>query len=426
MGWQDAPEVQAPRWASAPEVGAAPPVSAGEAFKRGAMRGIGDRIVARAEALRAQQGAADPDNPLQSLDPIVNRPVDAAQFEADRARGLAQRRETGAQAEAQHPAAYLGGQLVPAAASMLIPGAATVRGAAAVGGALGVAGSESDNPAQVAGEGVLGAGLSGGGAKLLQLLGRGAGTLGEKLLPKAEALRDAIAAKVGDRSAAAAESTARSAVGTFGAQTAGGSADLKLLQALSEQGVSPETQAKIAEALAGPDAAALRESLAKNALDRLPGKLAGIEGGRALVEQTAADAAAARTPEALASTEKQMRRSAADILLKRYVLPAAVGAGVGELTGGHYGGAAGLGLGLGARPLLRAIVRNALSPGFTAPASRALVSGAERLSGATGDAIPRLGGLMQPTFADLEQMITDALRRPPVQVAQKSDTDQAE
>lgn len=369
----------------------APPPSMGEAFQAGISKGLGDRVLSRAEALQAQKAPLPQDLPTRSMaEQLIrpqppSRPVDEAKFQADAASILTGRRARGAAAAEAHPVAHGAGALVPAAASMLIPGAAGVKGAAAISGALGLAGSESDNPAELAGTGVLSTVLGGTFAKGLQMGGK---ALGSALAPKAQAIYDRIMTKIADRSANGADATLRSAVGTLGKATSAGSADLKLLDFLREQGVSSELGQKITQALSGPESAALRESLGANAVERLPESLSRIQGARGLVEQAGADAAAARSPAAVAATEQAMRKETASRLLTRYALPAA--------AGGLLGGPVGVIAGFGARPMLRATVRGLTSPAFQAPLMRMILGhvggeGAGRLAPlAEAEAEPRL------------------------------------
>lgn len=368
-----------------------PPPTAGDAFKAGITKGVGDRILSRADALQAQHAPLPQDLPERSMaEQLVrpqapSRPVDEGKFQSDAASLLTGRRARGAAAAEAHPIAHTAGELVPAAASMLIPGAAGVKGAAAVSGGLGLAGSESDNPAELAGTGVLSTLLGGSIAKGFQMGGK---ALGSTLAPKVQAIYDRIMTKIADRSAGGADATLRSAVGTLGKATAGGSADLKLLQFLQEQGVSSELGQKITQALSGPESAALRESLGTNAVERLPDSLARIQGARGLVEQAAADAAAARSPAAVAATEQAMRKETASRLLTRYALPAA--------AGGLLGGPVGVIAGFGARPMMRATLRGLNSPSFQAPLMRMILGhvggeGAERLAPlAEAEAEPKL------------------------------------
>jgi hypothetical protein len=259
---------------------------------------------------------------------------------------------------------------------MAIPGGATVKGATAIGGALGLLGSESDDPAQLAKEGAINAVTAGAGTKLLQLLGRGASAVGERLLPRAEAFRDSIMSQIADRSASAAEKAAASAQGTSGAVH--GQA-LRSLERLGMTEALPASEVAANQAaLATPEAQALATKAAQRVRAELPGKMAQVESADALAAQTAADAAAARSPEAVAAMEKEMRSETAKRLLLRYLLPAGAGYAAGELAGGH--GGVGAIAGFGSRPMLRALLRGATSPGFTAPVARAEADLAQTLA----------------------------------------------
>jgi hypothetical protein len=334
--------------------------------------------------------------------------------------GRNQSREGDRAAQQAHPNYYLGGQIGGGLATLAIPGAGVAKGlstgarlarAAGLGAGLGAAAGLGGSEADLTRGDVSGAAADTGvGATLGGLLGvggeaiaQGLGSLGRALLPKVEALAARIATKVADRSASATESTARSAVGTFGKQTAMGASDLRLLKMLEEQGVTPETQAAIREALDGPEAAALREELAANGLGRFPGQLASIESSKALVEATAADAATARSPEAVAAMESQMRGEKVKVLLTRYFGPAIAGYLLGELAGGH--GTLGAIAGFNARPMLQATYRALTSPGFTAPATRMLRSGAEGLAG-MGE-----GAQLAPSFVPQTSQIAEAIRK---------------
>jgi len=145
-----------------------------------------------------------------------------------------------------------------------------------------------------------------------------------------------------------------------------------------DMGLPAAEQAANTAAASTPEASQLAQELASRARGELPDKLAHMQVAEALSKQTAAEAAAARSPEAIAAMEKQMRSETARRLLMRYVLPSAGGYVAGEMAGGH--GGVGAIAGFGARPMARAVLRGLASPGFTAPASRALAGGAEALS----------------------------------------------
>lgn len=402
----DGHEYEVPDDATNEEIDSIAKPSIFESLRAGATRGLPDRIAARAKALGAQGSTSAPEGRSmaeQLVDPQpAQRPVDEQQFETDRANILQHRRDAGAKANAAHPAAYVGGMLLPAAAAALIPGAGTVQGAATVGGLLGAGQSESDDPKEVAASGATGAALSGAGARLLQLLAKPVNAVGDALLPRAQAIRDRLMSAVGDRSAAAAEATAKSAQGSAGAATANAS---RLIERLGMREALPAADAAANDAaLATPEARTLAQKLAGKARTELPGKLAHVEGASALAEQTAADAAAARSPEAVTAMEKQMRSEIVARLLKRYIVPAGTGYAVDKLTGGS--GAMGAVAGLGMRPTGRALVRAATSPAVMAPLSRALVSGAEGLS-TMGAEIP---GHFAPLLEGGEPKLLDALR----------------
>jgi hypothetical protein len=205
-------------------------------------------------------------------------------------------------------------------------------------------------------------------------------------LPWLQRLEQKFGTKVMDASVKPAESTLRSATGTLGALSREGSTTMKDLAEGTRPGspLSVLEQRKNQAALASPDAQELAADLAGKARDRLPGQMDSIKNGRALVEQAAQDVSDAQTPEALAATEQRMRSYANDTLLKRYILPAAAGAAAGKVLGGdengNIGAVAGLGVGLGGRPMLRAIMRQASNPGYAAPFSRAAVSAAEKMA----------------------------------------------
>lgn len=418
----DGHEYEVPDDATVDEIDAIakpPGPSIADALKAGATRGLPDRILARAKALGAQGSTGAPES-RSMADQLMNpqppqRPVDEQKFEADRASGLQQRRDAGAAADAAHPAAYLGGAMLPAAASALIPGSGTVQGAAMVGGLLGAGQSESDDPKQVAAAGATGAVLSGAGAKLLQLLAKPANAIGDALLPRAQALRDRLMSAIGDRSASAAEATAKSAQGSAGAATAAGS---RLLERLGMKNALPAADVAANDAaLSTPEAQGLAQQLAGKARTDLPGKLAHVQSASALAEQTAAEAAAARSPEAVASMEKQMRSEIAGRLLKRYLIPAGTGYAVDKVTGGS--GAMGAIAGLGMRPTGRALVRAVTSPAVTAPLSRALVSGAEGLSTMGAEIPGRLAPLLEGGDPKLLDAIRSLLQPTPPRLAQQ-------
>jgi hypothetical protein len=234
--------------------------------------------------------------------------------------------------------------------------------------------------------GVLGAGsheaMAGAGSVASALTSKAASSA----LPWLQRLEQKFGTKVMDASVKPAESTLRSATGTLGALSREGSTTMRdLADGMRPGSPLSELEQRMNKAsLATPDAQGLASDLAGKARARLPGQMDSIKNGRALVEQAAQDVSDAKTPEALAATEQRMRSYANDTLLKRYLLPAAAGAVTGGLLGGDehgsLGAVAGLGVGLGGRPMLRAIMRQASNPGYAAPASRAAVSLAEKMA----------------------------------------------
>src|SRR5713226_7991516 len=298
-----------------------PPPGKMEAFGRGVTKGVGDRIIAGLGAAEQQNAIPTPGS-LHATNVATGQPVDEPRLVAERARLLEERRARGREVETAQPRAYFAGEMVPAVASMAIPGGAGVKGAAAITGGLTAAGSEADSPLRLGAEGLAGAALGGAGAKLLSLLARGAGSVGEAVLPRAQALRDRITAKIGDRAAAVAEATARSAAGSAGAVAREGSSALRdLVQGVANPALSEAEQAANRASLAQPEASALATDLAQKTREKLPGLLEHIQAAKALAAETAGDAAAARSPESIAAMEKQMRSETARRLLMRYVLP---------------------------------------------------------------------------------------------------------
>jgi len=418
------------------------PPSAADAFGAGARRGLVDRLLSRAQALGAQGAPLPQDVPERSMaadllgpQAPLNRPVDEARFETDRARHLQERRAAGAAAEQAHPTAYVAGEVAPAVATALLPGGAeskaigmgtrllrAMKAGAAMGGVQSVAASEADKPADVASEGLTGAAIGGAIGPIGELAAQGVGAAGRAILSPTKAFLQRAETAIADRSAALKEAIAKAAQGTAGAARANAS---RLVERLGMTEALPATEVAANQAaLATPEATQLAQELAAKARQELPQKLAHMQSAQALAETTAQDAAQARSPEAVRAMEQVMRAEATKRLLTRYLIPSAVGAGVGEMFGGHTGGGIGIGLGLGARPMMRAIARNATGPAFQAPIGRLATSVAEKMAQVGGDAtLPELSTLTPAVKDRLDAIIASLRQRstPAVQLSEGRD-----
>lgn len=335
------------------------------------------------------------------------------------------RREDAAAREA-NPKAYLGGEVVASLpATIATAGEAGVgtrlarllragRVGATLGGVQGVGASEAPTAGGVATEGTVGAALGGVLGPVGEAVSEIPGAIGRRLLPRAQAFLGRAEQAIADRSAGGAEALAKSAQGTAGASRANASRTVERLG--MKEALAPAEIAANEAALGTPEAQQLAQELAARARGELPERLAHMQATQALAQRTAADAAAARSPEAVRAMEKQMRTDATKRLLTRYILPGAAGYAVGELGGGH--GTLGAAAGFGARPMLRATLRNLTSPAFQAPLGRVGVDVAEGLIGASGGEGAGRLATMAPAFRTRVNALVDALRgKRPVQVA---------
>jgi hypothetical protein len=250
------------------------------------------------------------------------------------------------------------------------------------------------------------AALTAGGAMAGEVLGAAARPVASKL----RGIQQTAENKIADWNARPLEATARSAQGTAGAARANAS---RTLERLTMKGGLPEAeQAANEAALQTPEAQDLASQLAAKARGELPEKLGQMQNAQALAEQAAADAAGARSPEAVRAAAKEMRGDALKRLATRYIIPAASGAAAERLMGGS--GAFGAVAGLGLRPSARAILRAVTSPGFVAPAAGAAASMAELPSLIPIESGSALGAALSeemPTTPSLQAVLADLKRR---------------
>jgi hypothetical protein len=222
--------------------------------------------------------------------------------------------------------------------------------------------------------------------KALSVVPKMAGKLGSG----AEKLGKHLYQVVADRAAAPAEGIAASAKGTAGAVTSAGS---RLLTGLERKiGLSPESIAANVEAGGSPKAGALAEKLASKYRTDLPGAMEHIESANALMEQTAKEAAAARTPEAVEAFRKAALKEQNIGLLRNYAAPAlgsAIGGAVG-IPGGLATTMLGMALGGGAGGMAKAILTPERLAGALPYAARGLAATGRGVRKAAGTAASAL------------------------------------
>lgn len=399
-----------------------------KAFARGAGQGVtlgfGDEIAGAMGA--GMQGLANllPEGVRDSLGLVKASAGDAYRSVRD------DDRADNRKAEADHGAAYLGGNLA-GGVLLPVPGGAAAAGASggarllravAQGGALGagygLGSSEAGTAGGLARDTLVG-GVAGGGAGALgQALGAGATRLGNFAKGKVSGIEAGVRAAA-EKEAAAATASARSAAG-HAAQDA--YKQLEHLRELGAKGLLVPEQAAVA--------VRLEAELAAKAQDKLLPAAAKKEATAALLREaseTEAQRAQQLAAQKLSGSELKQQVGAR---LKRYGLPALGGAALAAITGndspsglllGAGGGALG---GAGLRPMMHSLLRMSKQPVVQRPLWQLLQSAAEHgqlaapaLDRAAGPAsrasVPSLAAVLAGLLDEEDQPSYATAPRPP-------------
>jgi hypothetical protein len=231
-----------------------------------------------------------PGQPVQTLVRPASSPNDAesrlGSWLKDYINGRDSMRKDDSTAEAAHPYAYGGGELVGSLA-VPVPGAGEAKGLARVGkfalqgatlGGLSAAGhSTADNALDLAKD-------TGGGAALSAPLGVAGGFAGDKLAARGVAAQQAAR----DNATKLAEHGFASARGALGGETSSAARTLELLEKAATDPNVPEDLSRAAsDMLSSPEGQALKAQVVRSSAARFPDQLSRIQGARDAMTEAA-------------------------------------------------------------------------------------------------------------------------------------------
>jgi hypothetical protein len=325
-------------------------------------------------------------------------PGETGTFSERRKRETEAARQDIANLKTEHPDAFMGGQATGLGASLLLPAARAASAAKTVGltqalaraalpatvtaGELGALSAAGHSEAPTA-EGVLDD--AGTGAAWSAPFGLVAGVGGEALSRTAAARRAAALAKAESN----VDKPIRSAKSAYGGEVQAGSRTGENLTRLNRRpDLSPEEAAKLAE---------LERKVGDNTIEGVGERLSGIDAAKAEYEALKAGREAAIAAELSPGKAAEALGERA----KRYVIPMAVGAGLGLLAPGDKRSNMALGAvgGLAMRPTLRAFGRLA----WTNPAT---------VTNYTAPALEGAGTLLTKSIPGAAQVAAGLVERP--------------